>query len=102
MNRSSLLLCLATMLIGIGILTMFTRNDTVRAADPTKTEWEYKVVDENDVAQASNPKLEYPDSKHCSAQTRGLNKLGSEGWEVVGTHSSDKSLHRYILKRAKR
>lgn len=103
MRRTNLPLCLAALSLGVVAVVLGTRNEPVRAEGPMKTGWEYKVIDQLELARGIDPKVEGFEAYKSSSQTSGLNKLGEDGWEVVGTFSGSVGHpYRYILKRPKR
>jgi len=104
MTRSRFLLpvvfavaCLGTWII--------CRNDLLAQQKPphrTGNQWEYKVVYEKEIAELGSP---HDGDVGFESEQRGLDKMGSEGWELVAicdlSPGSQRDARWYYLKRPK-
>lgn len=83
--------------IALVVLLNSPSNTTLNAQDSKRTAWEYKVIHHDDRPQSGTSGTR----ARSGASEEKLNKLGAEGWELVGVRNGTGSEAVFYFKRMK-
>jgi hypothetical protein len=88
-----------SLFLGAFVATSVSPSQAIAHAAPEKVKWEYKVLTTSQLEALGG------DKEGPSSLTAGLNKLGEDGWELVGIEPGHVpppvKLPKYVFKRAK-
>jgi hypothetical protein len=88
----------------VGTLVAFLARGMLEGQEPPAPAkpvvvWEYKIMDQSDLGRAGVPDLKLePGGVNLDALQKGLDKVGTEGWELAGINGQSQHAL-YIFKR---